>query len=437
MLYLLRSRFHGPCTRKFYVDFFRMMPDQDRNHLREHWEGASLAGNYTLEAWLAGDENAAFFQTSLSPERRAVVKLVPQKAGDGAVLLDLWYRTRQLRHPNLIELLDFGRAEHGGETVFYAVFESPDETLASALERSPLDSRESREVLDAAIDALRYLHAQGLVLGALDAEYIVAVGDRIKLSTDAVHEAETSSSYREDVRLLGELWQQALMAASPRSEEIAAHAADPNPQTRWTLAEIHAALDPTVQAVPVPEPAQPIVESPPSMPQEVVRDNAASLPPPHRHIPEAVPVFRFPRWILGGAAGFLLLIFVLNWPRRTEVATERRVLPAPPAAAASPAAPLPKAPVATQPKPSPLGSKEVWRVIAFTFLTRDAAAKKVEQLNRLHPGLNASVFSPRSQRGYYLVSLGGRMSHEDAVRLQHSARGKGLPRDLYVQNYSE
>ena len=29
------------------------------------------------------------------------------------------------------------------------------------------------------------------------------------------------------------------------------------------------------------------------------------------------------------------------------------------------------------------------------------------------------------------------MTHEEAVRLQHSARGKGLPRDLYVQNYAE
>jgi hypothetical protein len=29
------------------------------------------------------------------------------------------------------------------------------------------------------------------------------------------------------------------------------------------------------------------------------------------------------------------------------------------------------------------------------------------------------------------------MTHEDAVRLQHSARGRGLPRDVYVQNYSD
>ena len=85
-------------------------------HLREHWEGVSLAGKYTLEAWLAGDEGTAFFQTSVAPEGRAVVKLVAQ-TGDGAALLDLWHRIRQLRHPNLIELVEFGSAEHGGEIV--------------------------------------------------------------------------------------------------------------------------------------------------------------------------------------------------------------------------------------------------------------------------------------------------------------------------------
>ncbi len=212
-------------------------------HLRERWEGVSLPGDYTLEQWLGGDQSAAFFQTSLAPDgRRAVVKLVPEAGGDGAAPLDLWQRTRQLRHPNLVELLDSGRADHGGEIVLYAVFESPDDTLASALSRSPLNELESREVLDSVIGALRYLHAQGLVVGALDPDHIVAIGDRIKISTGALREAETSSAYRQDVRLLGDLWQQALMPASPKSAEIAGHTADPNAETRWTLAEISAAL---------------------------------------------------------------------------------------------------------------------------------------------------------------------------------------------------
>src|ERR1035438_375735 len=137
-------------------------------HLRERWEGVCLSGKYTLEQWLGGNDNAAFFQTTLAPDgSRAVVKLAPEAVVEGAGPLDLWHRTRQLRHPNLVELLDCGRADHGGETVLYAVFESPDETLADAIGRSPLSPQESREVLDAVLDALRYLHAQGLAASRL------------------------------------------------------------------------------------------------------------------------------------------------------------------------------------------------------------------------------------------------------------------------------
>jgi hypothetical protein len=151
-------------------------------------------------------------------------------------------------------------------------------------------------------------------------------------------------------------------------------------------------------------------------------------------------VHRFPKWIFVGAAGVLLLIVALNWPRPAGVASQSRV-----ASASIPAdtpAPLPKAavPEVTVPmvaKPSPDAGKEMWRVIAFTYRSSSAAAKRVELLNQHHPELNAAVFSPNERKGYYLVSLGGRMTHEEAIRLQRRARGKGLPRDLYVQNYSE
>jgi hypothetical protein len=425
------------------------------SHLREHWEGMHLSGDYTLEQWLGGDDSAAFFQTSLAPDGRgAVVKLIPEAAVDGAAPLDLWQRTRQLRHPNLIELFDYGRADHGGQIVFYAVFESPDETLASALNRSPLNQPESREVLDSVLDALRYLHAQGLVHGAIDPDHIVAGGDRIKLSTDALRDADTSSTCRNDVRLLGDLWQQALMQASPKSVEIAAHAADPDPQARWTLAEISAALGPPLPSVPPPVPpvvvSSPISVPPVSIPPvsvppvsvpPVVSNEARVLPPPPRRNSEratASPTARrFPKWVFVAAAGVVLLILALNRTRPSDVGTPSPVAPVSlPIETPAPAS-LPKAAVPEAPKPSPAAGPKIWRVIAFTYSTRADATRKVQQLNQRHPGLNATVFSPAAKRGYYLVALGGRMTHEQAVRLQRNARDKGLPRDLYVQNYSE
>jgi hypothetical protein len=143
-----------------------------------------------------------------------------------------------------------------------------------------------------------------------------------------------------------------------------------------------------------------------------------------------------------GAAGVLLLIVGLNRPRPASVATQSLAASVSHPAETPVPAPLPQAAVPRIVVPTVRGSsaaagKEMWRVIAFTYHTRDAAARKVQQLNQHNPGLNAAVFSPQEKTGYYLVSLGGRMTHEEAMRLRRRARGKGLPRDLYVQNYAE
>ena len=76
-------------------------------------------------------------------------------------------------------------------------------------------------------------------------------------------------------------------------------------------------------------------------------------------------------------------------------------------------------------------------MIAFTFRSRDMADNKAKHINDKWPGLHATVFAPTGHHGYYLVALGDGMSQEDALRVQRKARSLGLPRDTYVQNYSE
>ena len=87
-----------------------------------------------------------------------------------------------------------------------------------------------------------------------------------------------------------------------------------------------------------------------------------------------------------------------------------------------------------EPRQAPPG-KGMWRVIAFTYRNRAGAAQKASQVNKRHPEFDARVFSPKEKKGYYLVALGGRMSREDAVRVQKKARTQGVARDVYVQNY--
>ncbi len=173
-----------------------------------------------------------------------------------------------------------------------------------------------------------------------------------------------------------------------------------------------------------------------------------------------------------GAAGVVLLILGLHFRSGSDTPAQPPAAPAvtAPASKAGPAAvsPTVSAPVSkvaskstskqvsTPPqaaaKPSPAGERmearqttkndglsheRMWRVIAFTFRTRAAAAKKVEQINQRHPRLEAAVFAPKEKQGYYLVALGGRMSREEALRMEKKALGEHVARDVYVQNYAE
>ena len=440
--------------------------------LREHWEGVSLPGDYLLERWLSGDEGAGFFETSLGSDGgRALVKLVPEPAVDAAAQLTLWQRTRLLRHPNLRELLDCGRAELAGETVLYAVFEPADDTLAAALSHSALSEEEARDVLAAVLEALSYLQAQGLAHPALDPDHVAAVGDRIKLSTDALRAEAADTPYAEELRAF---WDKISPCAPARSAEILAQALGAGSQTGLTPA-LASAPAPAMVAIPPTADVAVRPAVPDAAPAEAPETASAEVPVAAPRVPlasefAAPPPNRFPRWILIGAAGVVLLILGLHFRQAPDAPVETGpaasgsapIVAAPPAPAAGPAADTkskpaakaastqpaamptaqaaskPAAPPASKPAaPAAPADNAVWRVIAFTYRSHDAAARKADQVNQRHPDLSAAVFSPKQRVGYYLVALGGRMTREDAVRLQKKARAAGLAPDVYVQNYLE
>ena len=101
-------------------------------------QGVVLAGRYLLEQCLGESENATLFRTSYGPDARpAVLRLVPAGAIAVDLQMTLWRRAAGFAHPNLLLLLDSGRAESNGEPVLFAVFECPDETLKRLLTRRP------------------------------------------------------------------------------------------------------------------------------------------------------------------------------------------------------------------------------------------------------------------------------------------------------------
>lgn len=97
----------------------------------------------------------------------------------------------------------------------------------------------------------------------------------------------------------------------------------------------------------------------------------------------------------------------------------------------------------TNPTASPVPAKPdvgtlngpVWRVIVYTFNREADAEKKVKSLNAKHPHLEAQVFTPTANSGPYLVTVGGKMTRENAARFRSKAVSMGLPHDSYIQNY--
>jgi eukaryotic-like serine/threonine-protein kinase len=132
--------------------------------------------------------------------------------------------------------------------------------------------------------------------------------------------------------------------------------------------------------------------------------------------------------------------------------TPQPVAPPPPVAKQAPAAKATAAkpsaakgpatkPAAAKPSPSNPATaasgaegRSIWRVVAYTYKGQTKAEDMVSQINEKHSNLGAEVFSPKG--GDYLVTVGGPMDHDQAIKMLDRARRAGLPEDSYVQNFS-
>jgi TonB family protein len=154
----------------------------------KQWEGHVIDGKFHLRQYLGGSAHSAVFATEYGEEtpRKAAIKLVPADAG----LAHVWLLRRELAarlsHPGLISIFEFGIAELGGAGLVYTVMELSDEDLSQVIPTRPLSAEETREMLTAVLETLAYIHAEGFVHGCLTPSNIMAVGDRVKISSDGL-----------------------------------------------------------------------------------------------------------------------------------------------------------------------------------------------------------------------------------------------------------
>jgi TonB family protein len=314
----------------------------------KQWQGLVVDGKFQLQRYLGGSDRSAVFLTEWGDAKvqQAAIKLIPADPENAALHLSQWALATKLSHPHLLRLFRAGRCELDGLKLLYVVTEYAEEDLSQILPQRPLTATESHEMISAVIEALAYLHSQGLVHGHLKPANIMAAGNALKISSDGIcaiaqtgGDAGKASLYdpseaaigtrspSADVWSLGMILVEALTQHLPtgnRAEDgelalpetlpapflnAARHCLCPDPQHRWTVADIHAHL---------------------SFPQQTERAEAPDQPT-QRFAPEAAAVRtpgKFDKPYVRVALAVVLLlataVAVLTMPNRRPPSQQQR-----------------------------------------------------------------------------------------------------------------
>jgi len=156
----------------------------------KRWEGRTVDGRFPLQSYLGGSDHSAVFltltQSGAGNSEKAALKLISADAADAEKQLLRWKAVRALNHPNLIAIFEAGRCELDGTALHYVVEEYAEENLSQILPDRALTAEETRGMLPPILRALQYVHDKGFVHGHIQPSNILAIGDTVKLSSDAL-----------------------------------------------------------------------------------------------------------------------------------------------------------------------------------------------------------------------------------------------------------
>jgi TonB family protein len=160
------------------------------NEMWKKWEGRTVDGRFLLENYLGGSNRGSVFlthrQSRAGSSEKVAIKLIPADPATSEKQFLRWKTARELGHPNLITILDVGRCKLDRTELLYAVEEYAEENLAQVLPERALTAEEARGMLPPILRALQFVHDKGFVHGRIQPSNILAVGDQVKLSSDAL-----------------------------------------------------------------------------------------------------------------------------------------------------------------------------------------------------------------------------------------------------------
>jgi hypothetical protein len=217
---------------------------------------------------------------------------------------------------------------------------------------------------------------------------------------------------------------------------------------------------PAPVSAPAPVPAAPSPQTEPSAGKVPAKTLSASYRPAAPPIPlaktlvteedEEPPVAKRKPLALYGTLAVVVLAIIAWLAFRSHPEPASGTAATPPTQAVAPSAPQPTAapapappkaspaPAASKPSPAPAtGDRPIWRAVAYTYKGQTKAAAMVAKISGQHSDLGAEVFSPPGRSGVYLVTVGGAMDHDQAIKIRDKARREGLPADTYVQNFTK
>ena len=253
------------------------------------WEGR-VVEIFPLQQWLGSSDHSAVFLTEIpGASQRAAIKIMQAETGaDAEQQVSRLRATAKLSHPNLIRIFQAGQSTIDDTKVVYVVTECADDDLSQILPTRPLENTEVSALLPPLLGALSYLHESGRVHGRIKPSNVLAVGDRLKLSSDQITSIADQNSHhrRRDaydapetaagiVSPAGDIWSlgATLVAAltqnvsfgedSQRDPGLPATLSEPyrtiareclhlDPKKRWSVQQIEAELKPDTRSVPAP-----------------------------------------------------------------------------------------------------------------------------------------------------------------------------------------
>jgi len=153
----------------------------------KQWEGQIVNARFLLQRYLAGSEYSAVFLTVRGiPPQKVAIKFIQIDEPDAQLQLSRWQHAAKLSHPHLLRTFESGRCRLGDFDLLYVVMEYAEENLSQFLRQRPLTPAEARDVLTPTLQALTFLHGEGIVHGHIRPSNILAIEDQLKLSSDGI-----------------------------------------------------------------------------------------------------------------------------------------------------------------------------------------------------------------------------------------------------------